>query len=108
MREARHIMAFRKLAPSASDYTVASYRAGASDHHGFERLQSELAAFSSPAFDTIKSDDLNIHPRRWLFHANENTAIEAEMKVLCVSFGLQQLLREAASDEYILLDLFPR
>ena len=51
------------------------------------------------------SGDLNIHHRRWLLHSNANAAIGAEMKVLCDSFGLQQLMHEPTHNQY-LLDLF--
>ena len=81
------------------------YRPGASNHDGFEKLQSELAVFSAQVSGTIISGDLNIHHRRWLFHSNGNTSIGSEMKVLCDSFGLLQLVREPTREQY-LLDLF--
>ena len=81
------------------------YRPGASVHDGFEKLQTELGAFSSQVSGIILSGDLNIHHRRWLFHSNADTPIGAEMKVLCDSYGLQQLVHEPTRNEY-LLDLF--
>ena len=53
----------------------------------------------------IISGDLNIHHRRWLLHSNANTPIGAEMKVLCDTYALLQLVREPTREQY-LLDLF--
>ena len=53
----------------------------------------------------IVSEDLNIYHRRWLLHSNANTPIGAEMKVLCDTYGLLQLVKEPTREQY-LLDLF--
>ena len=81
------------------------YRPGASCHDGFANLQSELAVLAAQASGTIFAGDLNIHHRRWLYHSNDNTLVRADMKILCDSFGLLQLVREPTRGPY-LLDLF--
>ena len=81
------------------------YRPGASIHDGFAQLQTELSDFSSHVSGVILSGDLNIHHIRWLTHSNANTPVGADMKVLCDTFGMLQLVREPTRGPY-LLDLF--
>jgi len=81
------------------------YRPGATDHDGYESLESELSRFASEYTGVILTGDLNIHHARWLRFSNGNTAQGADLKVLCDNHGLSQLTREPTRQQY-LLDLF--
>lgn len=78
------------------------YRPGATFHDGFSNLQADFVEFSIQVSGIILTGDLNIHHQRWLIHSNGNTAVGSDMKVLCDSYGLTQMVREPTREQYLL------
>ena len=81
------------------------YRPGATPHDGFSELYADLNEFASEITGVILSGDMNVHHLRWLRHSSGNTPVGSDLKGLCDSYGLTQLVKQPTRNEY-LLDLF--
>ena len=81
------------------------YRSPSSDHDGFVGLQNDLHRFLPDVTGIILSGDMNVHHQRWLYHSNGDTLVGTDLKVLCDSLGLLQLVRAPTRYHY-LHDLF--
>ena len=61
---------------------------------GIARFQEELKRLRAQAVGTIVIGDLNVHSRRWLTHSAGESAEGKYLQEVCVTAGLQQLVRE--------------
>ena len=74
-------------------------------HDGFDALGEELNEFADEYTSIMLAGDLNIHHSKWLRFSNGNSIQGADLKELCDSFGLMQLVSEPTRKDY-LFDLF--
>ena len=82
------------------------YRSGYTFHDAFSELYADLNEFSSEITGIILEGDMNVHHTRWLRYSNGNTPIGADLKALCDSYGLTQLVKQPTRQESgYLLDL---
>ena len=65
-------------------------------------LREEWNALSQDAVGTIIVGDMNIHHQKWLRRSASNSAEGEELHRFCLDVGMQQLVREATRDKYLL------
>ena len=62
----------------------------------------ERAYSSQEVVGTILVDDMNLHYEKWLKRSARNRAEGEELHRFCLDVGLQQLVREATCEQYLL------
>ena len=63
---------------------------------------AELGQLRSSAIGTILIGDLNLHSKRWLIHSASNSKEGEQMRDLCNTEGLRQMVRKPTRGDYLL------
>ena len=69
---------------------------------GIESMKQELTDMNEVADSVIAVGDLNIHHASWLRFSNGETTRGRQLKDICDSFGLRQLISQPTRGEYLL------
>jgi hypothetical protein len=65
-------------------------------------LHKEWSELSVEAMGTIIAGDMNVHHTKWLRRSARNSPEGEELQTFCVDEGMQQLVREATRENYLL------
>ena len=65
-------------------------------------MHKEWEALSCDVLGTIIVGDMNVHHKKWLWKSSRNSAEGEALQKFCSESGMQQLVREATREQYLL------